>query len=102
MTTKVLDFSNLDRKLFWALASLIMLCLAFYAYSVFSLTMNVVERDRIVSLAHDVSAQAGDIEREYLTRQNEVTLTSAEGLGLKEVSVKFAGGDIGAKLSIAR
>lgn len=101
MTTKVLDLDNIERKLFWALASFCTFALSFYLYSVLSLTMSVVERDRTASAVRELAAHSGEIEAEYLGLQNSVTLAYAEGLGLKEVSVKFAG-NTGAKLSMAR
>lgn len=101
MTTKVLDLNNIDRKLFWGFAGLLILALSFYLYSVLSLTMSVVERDRTASAVRELAAQTGALEAEYLGLQNSVTLAYAEGLGLKEVSVKFAG-NTGTKLSLAQ
>jgi hypothetical protein len=101
MTTKVLDLDNIERKLFWALASFFALALSFYLYSALSLTMSVVERDRTASAVRELAAHTGALEAEYLGRQNSVTLAYAEWLGLKEVSVKFAG-NTGTKLSLAR
>ncbi len=101
MTTKVLDLDNIERKLFWALASFFALALSFYLYSVLSLTMSAVERDRTASVVRELAAQTGVLEAEYLGLQNSVTLAYAEGLGLKEVSVKFAG-NTNTKLSLAR
>jgi len=103
MTTKVLDLNNIERKLFWTLAAFFGLSLALYFYSVMSLTMSVVERDRTASLSRDLVAHAGDLEAEYLGLQNSVTLAYAEEhLGLKEVAVKFAGDNMSTKLSMAR
>lgn len=101
MTTKVLDFNNIERKLFWILAGALAVCLAFYLYSVLSLTVNVVERDRALGMARTLATEAGDLESEYLTRQNAITLAAAHDLGFKEVSAKFTG-DTAPKLSLAR
>ena len=101
MTTKVLDFNNIDRKLFWTLAGFLTLALSFYLYSAFSLTMSGVERDRTASAIRELSAQTGSLEAEYLGLQNSVTLAYAEGLGLKEVAVKFTNNG-GTKLSLVR
>lgn len=101
MTTKVLDFSNIDRKLFWAFAGFLALALSFYLYSVLSLTMSVVERDRTAGAVRELATQTGTLEAEYLGLQNTVTLAYAKGLGLKEVSVKFAG-NTSTKLSMVR
>ena len=75
MTTKVLDLNNIERKLFWAFASFFAIAISFYLYSVLSLTLNVVERDRTASAVRE--------------------------LALKEVAVKFAG-NTGTKISLAR
>ncbi|HAT68518.1 MAG: hypothetical protein A2481_04265 [Candidatus Yonathbacteria bacterium RIFOXYC2_FULL_47_9] len=101
MTTKVLDLNNIERKLFWAFASFFAIAISFYLYSVLSLTLNVVERDRTASAVRELAAQTGALEAEYLGLQNSVTLAYAEGLGLKEVAVKFAG-NTGTKISLAR
>lgn len=101
MTTKVLDFSNIEQKLFWVFAGLFTLTLSFYFYSVVSLTMSGVERDRTASTVRELSAQTGVLEAEYLGLQNSVTLAYAEGLGLKEVAAKFTGNN-STKISLAR
>lgn len=101
MTTKVLDLDNIERKLFWALASFFVLAISFYLYSALSLTMSAIDRDRTASAVRELAAHTGSLESEYLGLQNSVTLAFAEKLGLKEVSVKFTG-NTGTKISLAR
>ena len=91
MTTKTLDLNDIERKLFWFFAVLIGICLVMYLYSVMSLTVNGVERDRMVRAAREVSNTAGDLEQEYLGLQNHVTLSYAENLGFREISAKYTG-----------
>lgn len=102
MTTKTLDLSNIERKIFWALASLLGLVAVFYLYSVLTLTVAVVDRNNMNRAAHELAVTSGTLEAEYLTQANTITLAYAEDLGFKEVSKKFAGETFGTKLSMAR
>ncbi|MEK7460410.1 MAG: hypothetical protein AAB628_02580 [Patescibacteria group bacterium] len=92
MTTKILDFSNIDRKLFWILSGSIVFAVGFYLYSAFTLTFAVVERDRALSSARTIALGAAGLEQEYMALQNTVTLSFAEKRGFMEVAPKFTGG----------
>lgn len=103
MTTKVLDLNNIERKLFWALSSLLFGFVVLYLYSVLSLTVAGVERDQMTRAARVLASEVGDLEAEYMGLQNSITLARAEELGFQEVAPKFAGNaDRGVKLSMAR
>ena len=108
MTTKTLDLNDIERKIFWGLVAGITLVVSFYLYSVLSLTIAGVDRDHFSRSAHDLSMKIGDLESEYLTRSNSVTLARAEALGFHEVSAKFTSSPISAtavepmKISMAR
>ncbi len=101
MTTKTLDLNNIERKLFWTLSALLGVCIIVYVYSVLSLTMNVVERDRMSRTAHEIAIKVGALEQEYLSLRKDVTLAYAQELGFKEVTAKFTN-ESSAKLSFAR
>lgn len=101
MTTKVLDLNNIERKIFWALVSLLGLVASFYLYSVATLTLAVVDRNNMSHTAHELAVASGDLEAEYLTQSNSVTLAYAQNLGFHEVNVKFTG-DNGVKVAMAR
>ena len=101
MTTKTLDLNNIERKIFWALASLLGLVAAFYLYSVLTLTVAVVDRNNINRAAHELASTVGALEAEYLEQANSVTLAYAKDLGFKEVNAKYAT-ETGSKLSMAR
>ncbi len=60
-----------------------------YIFSVLSLTMNVVERDRMSRAAQEIAIKVGNLEQEYLSFQKVVTLAYAQELGFKEVTAKF-------------
>lgn len=107
MITKTLDLNNIERKIFWVLASLVCLTIGFYLYSALALTVAGVDRDRLSRRVHALATDAGDLEAEYLAQSNSVTLARAQELGFREVNAKFA--DLGksaqgdtAKLSLAR
>lgn len=109
MTTQTLDLNNIERKIFWTLGSMIGLALAFYLYSVVSLTIAVVDRDSMTTRAHELATKAADTEQEYLAQANSITLTYAQSIGFREATAKFAGTQVlnniettGSKLSMAR
>ncbi len=102
MTTQTLDLNNIERKIFWALASLLGLVSLFYLYSVASLTLAVVDRNNMNHVAHELANTAGELESEYLAQANSMTLAYAQTLGFVEVKAKFTGGDTSTKLSMAR
>jgi hypothetical protein len=90
MTTKTLDFNNIQQKVFWMLSSLLTVMLAFYLYSVLSLTVAVVDRNSMETAAHQLANKVGDLEAQYLAQTNSVTLAYAESLGFAEVNARFA------------
>lgn len=90
MTTKTLELNNIERKIFWILASLLSLVALFYLYSVLSLTFAVVDRNTINTSIHQLANQSSQLEAEYLTQTNSVTLSFAKELGFSEVNAKFA------------
>lgn len=90
MTTQTLDLNNIERKIFWTLGTLLGLALAFYLYSVASLTIAVVDRDAMSTRAHELATKAADTEQEYLTQANSITLAYAQSLGFREAPAKFA------------
>lgn len=90
MTTQTLDLNNIERKIFWTLASLLGMAMGFYLYSVASLTVAVVDRDHMNVAAHELASKVADIEQQYLAQGNSITLAYAQSLGFKEVSAKFA------------
>ncbi len=109
MTTQTLDLNNIERKIFWTLASLLGISIGFYLYSVASLTVALIDTSSMNATAHDLASKTATIEQEYLERSNSITLAYAQTLGFKEVSAKFANvnlpsspADSGIKLSMAQ
>lgn len=100
MTTKFL-VNNLERKLFFLLAGFLGVAIFLYFYSVIVLTLSAVVRDRTLALVRERGVAVSAKEREYIQLQNGMTRERAEGLGFKEVSVRFTQGNID-KISFAR
>lgn len=92
MTTKVLDFSNIERKLFWIFSISLFACISFYVYAMLSLTVSVVERDRLSRATHELETEVSMVEAEYLKQRNTVTFVRAQELGFREIAAKFTGG----------
>lgn len=91
MTTKTLDFTNIERKLFWILAGAIVVAVGFYLYSAISLTIAVIDRDNALSSTRTLSAQVAGLEQQYMEVQNTVTLSVAQEKGFKEVAPRYTG-----------
>ncbi|MEK7539009.1 MAG: hypothetical protein AAB552_04165 [Patescibacteria group bacterium] len=102
MTTKTLDFNNIEQKLFWIFVGVATLLIAVYLYSAFSVTVNVVERNKMTQATRDIEAKVGTLEAEYMQIQNSITLAYAKNLGLKEVTAKFTTETPSVKFSIVR
>lgn len=102
MTTEVLNLYNIERKVFWILASLLGAAIVFYFYSIVTMTIAGVERDRTVASMRTLASTSGDLEQEYMSLQNGITLAHAQELGFQEVSPKFAGGASSDKLVAVR
>lgn len=100
MTTKIF-VNNLERKLFFLLAGFLGVAVFLYFYSVISLTLSAVARDRTLALVRERGVVVSAKEREYIQLQNGMTRERAQELGFAEVSVKFAGETVD-KLSFAR
>lgn len=90
MTTKTLDFINIERKLFWMLFGGIIFAVGFYLYTAVSLTMAVIERDEAVSSSRSIALSVSNQEQEYMQLKNTVTLSTAVDQGFKEVTPKYA------------
>lgn len=89
MTTKILDLYSIEQKLFWIFSCAIMLLSAWYVYSAFSLTVNVVERNTMSRSAQDLEFSVSNLEIEYMKIQNSLTMAHAKSIGFEEVSPKF-------------
>ncbi len=106
MTTKILDLNNIERKLFLAFSVLFVGLIAFYLYSVLSLTVAGVEHEQMSRASDTLALQASDLESEYMSIQNSISISGAKDLGFNEVVAKFASSqeliDKTAKLSLVR
>lgn len=91
MTTKTLDLNNIERKIFWTLATCLGVVLAFYLYSVVSLTLAVVARNGAEQATHELANTSSTLEAEYLAQTKSITLAYAQSLGFNEVAAKYAG-----------
>lgn len=102
MTTKTLELNNIEQKIFWMLSSFVAVVLAFYLYSVLSLTLAVIDRNSMRTAAHQLATEVSSLETEYLSQTNSITLAYAQTLGFSEVNQKFAREGEIAPLAIAR
>lgn len=102
MTTKTLDFYNIERKIFWMLLTAIGAVLVFGLYSFSSLTFAVIERDDMNNKAREVAVVSGSLEAEYFSKISGITMEYAKGMGFEEINAKFAGQTSPIILSIAR
>ena len=78
---------NIDtQKLFWMLASILMLFVVLYAYLVGVTIFNVAARSHDQSKIVALSSKTSDLEASYISLQNNITLPLATSLGFQEVN----------------
>jgi len=102
MTTKTLDFYNIERKIFWMLLTAICATLVFGLYSFSSLTFAVLERKNINNMTQELAVSSGKLEAEYFSKIGGITMEYAKSIGFEEANTKFANEFSSVKLSIAR
>lgn len=89
MTTQILDLNNIERKLFWSLLGCLGVVVIIYLYSAFSLMNSVVVHNRASVSSREISVTSGNLEQEYLSLKNSITLARAKELGFKDVPIRF-------------
>lgn len=84
INTNIVNNDNLERKLFYALASVLFILFVSYVYFLGSITFNIVERNSLNADIRNLSSTIGDLEQEYLSLSNNIDLHLADSLGFKE------------------
>ncbi len=84
INTNIVNNDNFERKLFFALASILLILFASYVYFLGSITFNIVERNSLNVEIRNLSSAIGDMETKYLSLSNKVDLSLAGSLGFKE------------------
>jgi hypothetical protein len=87
MMEKVLHLhKDREKEIFWTLAGILLLCAAFYMYSINATIHNVVDRQNLENKATQLTLSIGTQEFQYISMRNSITLSLAESLGFKEVA----------------
>lgn len=102
MTTKTLALNNIERKVFLALSTALVVVISFYLYSAIAITLAGVDRNNLNQQAHEIAVASGSLEAEYLAEMNRVTLAYAQNLGFHEVKAKFTVSDSSPRVALVR
>ena len=87
MTEKILDL-NREKTIFWTLTGILLLCFAFYTYSINVTVRNVVQRENLESEISKISLDISNKEFSYISKRNSVSMQLAYAMGFKDVTDK--------------
>lgn len=93
MTSKIFKIQSLEQKLFWFLASLLLLTFMVYIYLVNGLVFAAASREALIKEQEHLVITIGRLENQYLTLTEAITIARARELGFEEAEAKpvFAG-----------
>jgi len=83
---KIITSGTMEKRLFYVLASALLLLSFFYAYYVNATVMNVVSRKAIQTQITDLSSAVSELEFEYMSYKNTITLAYTKSLGFNDVN----------------
>ncbi len=75
-----------SKMLFFIFATVLVIVFALYAYLVHKTIMNVVARQKAEDQIATLSGTIGNLELQYMTAQNSITLNLAYSKGFKEAT----------------
>ncbi len=87
MTEKILQL-NTEKNIFWTLVGILLLCAAFYMYSVTTTIHNTVALQNLENQASQMTYSISSEESQYIALRNTITLSYAYSLGFTDVSEK--------------
>lgn len=83
---KISNIENLEKKLFWSIAMLIIIFSGLYLYSVNQTIINVVERQNIEKQIAGINSRISDTEVSYMNLKNNINYEFAVSKGFVKVS----------------
>jgi len=90
-TTKKINIISLNKKIFWSLGVFLLFFLIFYVYLINQTILNIVARENIESDIVVLNSEISEMEFEYISQKNAVTLGYAYSLGFEDAdNIKFA------------
>lgn len=82
----VTKISKTERRIFYIAVLLLIFVSIFYAYFVNQTIRNVAKRENIENEIGTITSNLSDLELQYLSRKNNLTLDYALSIGFKEVN----------------
>ena len=83
-------FEKHGKKLFWSLACLLLLATSFYVYLMNTAALNGVRWEGAEKEITSIEATVSELESEYLSLKQSVTLSTAYAMGFEDVkAIKF-------------
>ncbi len=80
-TLKVID--RLSKTLFWSMASVLVVMIGLYAYTVNQTVWNAFGRDNAEEQIVALNSKLADLEFEYIKLSNDISMEKALSLGFK-------------------
>ena len=88
---KKLNLVNLNQKIFWSLGAFLLFSSILYVYFVNQTILNIVARENLEGDIVALNSEISEMEFEYISQKNAITLVYAYSLGFKDANnVKFA------------
>lgn len=85
---KTYNPNNLIQKVFWSFSIVVILLASMYMYFVSSSIVNVVLRKEIETDIVKLHSGVGELESQYLTLENNITMDRALSMGFVKLSNK--------------
>ena len=91
MHTRIINQSDLEKRLFYGLATVLVGAFLAYLYFLGTITFNIVERKALENRAKDIASDVSALELQYLALANKIDMQYAGALGFAEAkTAQFA------------
>ncbi len=81
---KIGETAGIERKIFYGIVVLIMVVAFFYGFFVQQTIKNVVSREKTIKDTRELGSVIGDLESQYISLKNNITLDFAYAQGFKD------------------
>jgi hypothetical protein len=86
MHTNIINNDNLEKRLFYGLAAVLLVLFLSYLYFLGTITFNIVERKALEKQAKGLASNVGTLELQDLALANKIDMAYAGELGFVEAS----------------
>lgn len=90
MTTKIFKIESFQQKTFWLLAGFLLVTLSLYIYLVNNLIFEAAGREALIRERGERLLTIGELEGQYLTLTQSMTVELAYALGFEEAGTNLS------------